>query len=118
VAQIWNGDAEQARMEQPELAFVLPREGSTIFLDSLVMPRGARHPRAAHEFMNYVLRPPVAAAVAAATGYGTPNREAVGLIEHPVRYPTGDELARLEYQKDLGRATATWDQLWTEIKAS
>lgn len=118
VAQIWNGDAEQARMEQPELGFVLPREGSTIWLDSLVMPRGARHPRAAHEFMSYVLRPPVAAAVAATTGYGTPNREAVGLIEHPVRYPTGDELARLEYQKDLGRATATWDQLWTEIKAS
>lgn len=118
VAQIWNGDAEQARMEQPELGFVLPQEGSTIWLDSLVIPQGARHPRAAHEFMNYVLRPPVAAAVASATGYGTPNREALRLIEHPVRYPTGEELARLEYQKDLGRDTATWDQLWTEIKAS
>ncbi len=117
-AQIWNGDAEQARMEQPQVGFVLPQEGSTIWLDSLVMPRGARHPRAAHEFMNYVLRPPVAAAVSTATGYGTPNREALGLIEHPVKYPSGEELARLEYQRDLGRETATWDQLWTEIKAS
>jgi spermidine/putrescine-binding protein len=118
VAQLWNGDAEQARLEQPELGFVLPKEGSTIWLDSLVMPRGVRHPRAAHEFMNYVLRPPVAAAVSAATGYGTPNRGAVGLLEHPVPYPTGEELARLEYQRDLGRGTATWDQIWTEIKAA
>jgi spermidine/putrescine transport system substrate-binding protein len=105
-------------MEQPQVGFVLPQEGSTIWLDSLVMARGARHPRAAHEFMNYVLRPPVAAAVSTATGYGTPNREAIGLIEHPVQYPSGEELARLEYQRDLGRDTATWDQLWTEIKAS
>ena len=118
VAQLWNGDAEQARMEQPELGYVVPKEGCTIWLDSLVIPSGARHPRAAHEFMNYVLRPPVEAAISVATGYGTPNREAIKLIEHPVPYPTGEELARLEYQRDLGRDTATWDQLWTEIKAS
>ena len=118
VAQLWNGDAEQARMEQPLLGYVVPKEGCTIWLDSLVIPRGAKHPRAAHEFMNYVLRPPVEAAISVATGYGTPNRAAIKLIEHPVPYPTGEELTRLEYQRDLGRETATWDQLWTEVKAS
>jgi spermidine/putrescine-binding protein len=118
VAQLWNGDAEQARMEQPELSYFVPKEGSTIWLDSLLIPRGAPHPRAAHEFMNYVLRPEVEAAISTATGYGTPNHAALKLIEHPVRYPTGDELARLEYQRDLGRDTATWDQLWTEIKSA
>jgi len=118
VAQLWNGDAEQARMEQPELGYVVPKEGCTIWLDSLVMPRGAPHPRAAHEFMNYVLRPEVEAAISTATGYGTPNHQAIKLIEHPVPYPTGDEMARLEYQRDLGRDTATWDQLWTEIKSA
>jgi energy-coupling factor transporter ATP-binding protein EcfA2 len=118
VAQLWNGDAEQARMEQPELRYVVPKEGSTIWLDSLVMPRGAPHPRAAHEFMNYVLRPDVEAAIATATGYGTPNHEAIKLIGQPVPYPTGEELARLEYQRDLGCDTTTWDQLWTEVKSA
>jgi spermidine/putrescine transport system substrate-binding protein len=118
IAQLWNGDAEQARMEQPELGYVVPKEGCTIWLDSLVMPRGAPHPRAAHEFMNYILRPDVEAAISTATGYGTPNHEAIKLIEHPVPYPTGEEMARLEYQRDLGRDTATWDQLWTEIKSA
>jgi spermidine/putrescine transport system substrate-binding protein len=105
-------------VEQPKLGFVLPNEGSTIWLDSLVIPRGARHPRAAHEFMNYVLRPDVEAAISTATGYGTPNQAAIQLIEQPVPYPTGAEMARLEYQRDLGRDTATWDQLWTEIKSA
>jgi hypothetical protein len=39
-------------------------------------------------------------------------------MEHPVPYPTPDQLRRLEYQIDLGRDTAEWDQLWTEIKSA
>jgi hypothetical protein len=39
-------------------------------------------------------------------------------MEHPVPYPTPDQLRRLEYQIDLGRETAEWDQLWTEIKSA
>ncbi len=118
VAQLWNGDAEQARMEQPNLGYIVPKEGCTLWLDSLVMPLGARHPRAAHEFMNYILRPDVGAAIATATGYGTPNVAAQAKQEQPVAYPTGAELARLEYQHDLGRETATWDQVWTEVKSA
>jgi spermidine/putrescine transport system substrate-binding protein len=96
----------------------VPREGATIWIDSLVLTREAPHPRAAHEFMNYVLRPEVGAAISAAAGYGTPNRKAFELLDHPVPYPSREELARLEYQLDLGRDTATWDQIWTEVKSA
>src|SRR5205823_5694471 len=72
IAQLWSGDTAQARAEQPAIEFVLPREGSTIFVDVLALPRTARHPRAAHEFMNYILRPEVGAALADHTGFGTP----------------------------------------------
>ena len=118
LAQLWNGDAAQARKEQPALAWVLPREGSTLWIDSLVLPRSAPHPRAAHEFMNYVLRPEVGAAISAATGYGTPNRTALRLLASPVPYPTRNELARLEIQQDLGRASGLWDEVWTRIKSA
>jgi spermidine/putrescine transport system substrate-binding protein len=117
-AQLWNGDAAQAALEQPAISFVVPREGSTIWTDSLVLTQDAPHPRAAHEFMNYVLRPDVGAAISATTGYGTPNQKAFARLEHPVPYPSGPELARLEYQRDLGRDTATWDQVWTEVKSA
>jgi spermidine/putrescine-binding protein len=118
LAQLWNGDAAQAKQEQPALAWALPKEGSTLWIDSLVVPARAPHPRAAHEFINYILRPEVGAAISAATGYGTPNRAALPLLPNPVPYPSQDELARLEIQRDLGRASGLWDQVWTEIKSA
>lgn len=118
IAQLWNGDAFQARAEQPAIEFVVPKEGSMLFTDALVIPRSARHPRAAHEFMNYVLRPEVAAALADKTGYGTTNQAALPLTALRVPFPEGAELERLEYQKDLGRASELWDRIWTEIKAA
>ncbi len=117
IAQLWNGDAAQARVEQPELEFALPAEGSLIWTDYLVVPAGAPHPRAAHAFIDYVLRPAVGAAISNATGYGSPNDAARPLITRPVDYPDESELRRLEYQRDLGEATALWDRVWTEVKA-
>ena len=117
IAQLWSGDAAQAMAEQPAIEFVVPREGSMIFADGLVVLRAAPHKRAAHEFLNYVLRPEVAAAIADKTGYGTPNQAALPLTKSKVPYPTEAELARLEYQIDLGPAAELWDRIWTEIKA-
>ena len=118
LAQLWNGDTAQARAEQPNLAYVIPKEGCTIWGDSMAVPVSARNKRAAHEWMNYILRPEVGAALSEATGYGTPNAASARLMKDPVPYPTEDELRRLEYQVDLGRDTAVWDQLWTEIKSA
>ncbi|MEQ1501444.1 MAG: spermidine/putrescine ABC transporter substrate-binding protein [Myxococcota bacterium] len=117
IAQLWNGDTAQARVEQPEIGYVLPKEGAGIWTDSLVIPASAPHKRAAHEFMNFVLRPEVAAGISNTTGYGTPVASAVEKMTTPVAYPTDEELKRLEYQKDLGVATELWDQIWTEIKS-
>jgi spermidine/putrescine transport system substrate-binding protein len=117
VAQLWNGDTAQARSAQGAIEFVLPKEGSMVYLDSMVMPRGARHRRAAHEFVNYVLRAEVAAGISRASGYGSPNAAALALDPALLRPPSGDELRRLEYQEDLGPATGEWDRIWTETKA-
>ena len=118
ISQLWNGDTTQAKAEQPNLGYVIPKEGCTIWGDSMCIPKSAPHKRAAHEWMNYILRPEVGAALSNATGYGTPNLAAAKLLETPVPYPTEEELERLEYQVDLGRDTATWDQIWTEIKSA
>jgi spermidine/putrescine-binding protein len=118
IAQLWDGDTAQARTEQPALAYVIPQEGCTIWADSMCIPKGAAHKRAAHEWMNYILRPEVGAALSEATGYGTPNQAAHRVMKRPVPYPSEAELERLEYQVDLGKETTTWDQIWTEIKSA
>ncbi len=118
ISQLWNGDTTQAKTEQPNLAYVIPKEGCTIWGDSMCIPKSAPNKRAAHEWINYILRPEVGAALSEATGYGTPNAAAAKVMKNPVPYPTDDELKRLEYQVDLGKDTATWDQIWTEIKSA
>ncbi len=118
IAQLWNGDAAQAAREEPRIAWTLPREGSTLWIDSMALPRTAPHPRAAHEFMNFALRPDIGAAISRTTGYGTPNQAAMPLLPDGVPYPSQNELARLEIQKDLGRATMLWDDVWTRIKTA
>jgi spermidine/putrescine transport system substrate-binding protein len=118
ISQLWNGDTNQAKTEQANLGYVVPKEGCTIWADSMCIPKSAPNKRAAHEWMNYILRPEVGAALSETTGYGTPNAAAVRIMKTPVPYPTEAELKRLEYQIDLGKDTAMWDQIWTEIKSA
>jgi spermidine/putrescine transport system substrate-binding protein len=116
IAQLWDGDTRQAAAEEAAIAFVLPREGSPIYADAMVIPVSAPHKRAAHAFMDYVLRPDVGAAISDATGYGTAN--AAAKPREPKPYPSGAELARLEFLRDLGEGTRLWDRIWTEIKSA
>jgi spermidine/putrescine transport system substrate-binding protein len=118
VAQLWNGDTMQAKVEQPAIGYVLPKEGGSIWTDSLVIPKSAPHKRAAHAFMDYILRPDVAVTISDFTGYGTPVEAASTKLAQPIPYPTEEEMKRLEYQKDLAQANDLWDQIWTEIKSA
>jgi spermidine/putrescine-binding protein len=118
IAQLWNGDTAQAKVEEAKIEYVLPKEGAGIWTDSLVIPANAPHKRAAHEFMNFILRPEIAAGISEFTGYGTPVQPAMALMKNPVPYPSDEERKRLEYQKDLGAAAQAWDKLWTEIKSA
>jgi spermidine/putrescine transport system substrate-binding protein len=116
IAQLWDGDTRQAASEDSAIAFALPREGSAIYADAMVIPRSAPHKRAAHAFLDYVLRPEVSAAISDATGYGTAN--AAARPRNPKPYPTAEELSRLEFARDLGEGTRLWDRVWTEIKSA
>jgi spermidine/putrescine transport system substrate-binding protein len=117
IAQLWSGDSRQAQVEEPRIEFALPSEGSLLFTDYLVIPRGAPNRRAAHAFLDYVLRPEVAAEIADQTGYGPTNGAAIARMQRPVAPPDGELLKRLEIQRDLGAGTDLWDRMWTEVKA-
>lgn len=117
LAQLWDGDARAAAMEEPAIAFAVPAEGGNIFTDFLAIPRGAPHRNAAHAFLRYILRPEIAAEIAEQTGYGPCNTAALARMADPVRLPDAAFLARMEFQADLGAATELWDRAWTEVKA-
>ena len=117
VAQLFLSDARMARDEEPRVAFTVPREGSTLYADYLAIPRDAPNRRAAHAFLNYVLRAEVGAAISNDAGGASPNGAALPLLLDPVPPPDAALMARLEVQRDLGAATDLWDRMWTEVKA-
>lgn len=123
LAQGWNGDLARALALDPDLAYVVPKEGSTGFIDSLAIPRDALHPRLAHAFLDYVMEADVAARICAAMRYTSPNRAALALLpravrENPAIFPDAATRDRAELLRDIGGATVLYDRLWTEVKSA
>lgn len=123
-AQLWATTSAQAIHAAPGLRFVHPAEGFARYCDHAVILRESRRQRLAHEFLNYLLRPRVAAGIVAATKTATVNREAWGLLppalrDDPALYPPPDVLARGEWFAPLAApAQRLRDRIWTEIKAA
>ncbi len=121
VAQGWNGQFARAMEQDPDLDYVIPREGGTLFIDSLVIPRSAPDPELAHAFMDFVMEKEIAAEICATMQYSTPNRAALPLLPERLRrnravFPSDAEVARLELIDDIGEATLDFDRAWTEVK--
>jgi spermidine/putrescine transport system substrate-binding protein len=123
-AQLWATTSQQAMDAAPALDFVYPAEGFAVYCDNAVILLESRRERLAHEFLDYLLRPRVAAAIVTATRTATANRAAAGLLPDAVRnsptlYPSGDVLRRGEWFEPLPAAVQRLrDRLWTEIKAA
>ncbi|MCS6954296.1 MAG: spermidine/putrescine ABC transporter substrate-binding protein [Bryobacterales bacterium] len=123
-AQLWATTAQQAIESSPQLAFVHPLEGFGLYMDCAVILKESRRKPLAHEFLNYLLRPQVAAAIVRATRTATANDGALALLDEPLRqnrtlYPPPEVLARGEWFRPMPAAAQRLrDRLWTEIKAA
>jgi spermidine/putrescine transport system substrate-binding protein/spermidine/putrescine transport system permease protein len=123
LAQGWNGQFARAMAQDPDIAYVVPKEGSSLFLDSLAVPRDAPHPGLAHAFLDFVMEAEVAAEICRTMQYSSPNRAALALLppairDNPAIFPPADVVARTEVLEDIGPATVLYDRLWTEVKTS
>jgi spermidine/putrescine transport system substrate-binding protein len=123
-AQLWATTSQQAMDAAPALDFVYPAEGFAVYCDNAVILRESRRERLAHEFLDYLLRPEVAAGIVTATRTATANRAAAALLpaavgNSPTLYPSGGVLRRGEWFEPLPAAVQRLrDRLWTEIKAA
>jgi spermidine/putrescine transport system substrate-binding protein len=122
LAMVTNGDAVRGTREDPETAYLTPREGGKIWLDNLCVPAKAPHRELAETFINFILDPQVGARLANFNQYPTPNRASLQYINkadlhNPAIYPPPEVMARLEFDQDLGDKTQLLDELWTQVKA-
>src|SRR5690606_38708213 len=84
VGMIWNGEAVMGREGLPTLEYVYPEEGIIAWLDSFVIPKSAKNPEAAHQFISFALRPEISALISEEIGYATPNLAARDKLDEAV----------------------------------
>ena len=128
VALSWSGDVTTAREraraagKARQIAYSIPKEGTVKFYDVLAIPVDAPHPGNAHLFINYLLRPDVAARNSNAINYATPVAAAIGSIRDELRndpgvYPPREVWPRLVPQRAHSHAfTRLLNRTWTRFK--
>jgi putrescine transport system substrate-binding protein len=129
VALGYSGDVIQARNRAAEakngvaIAFRVPKEGAQMSIDMLGIPKDAPHPDNALRFIDYILRPPVIAAISDAVSYPNPNAAATALVKPDIRDDPGiyppDAVKKLFYvdlpaPRDYERART---RAWNRVKA-
>ena len=118
---MYSGEGMQVMEENENLQFVIPREGAGLWLDTFVIPRDAKHKAEAHQFLNYILRPEVNAAIASELWYATANEKAEAfmdpeVLKSPSVYPPPEVLARCEYFQTPDEAVPIMMSIWEELQ--
>lgn len=122
IGVVWSGTAQELMWEKDNLEYVVPEEGSNLWFDNMVIPKTAKNPEAAHQFMNFILDPENAAQNTGYVGYSTPNKEALKYMDEETIsderfYPDEEMTARLEVYENLGkRMLAYYNELFLEFK--
>jgi putrescine transport system substrate-binding protein len=124
----WSGDIKQAQKRAEEaknglqIAYAIPKEGTQMFFDNLAIPRDAPDPVEAHAFIDYLMRPQVAAANTNFLSYANGNFASQALIDPAILndrtiYPDEATMKRLyTINAHDARTTRLMNRLWTKVK--
>ena len=118
----YSGDLLLVQSENPDIQVAVPREGSQINFDDMVIPVGATQIELAHKMINFILEPDVAAELTEFIYFLCPNLPSYELLSDeiradPILFPPADVVAKLETIADLGENNAKYTKIWDEIKA-
>jgi spermidine/putrescine transport system substrate-binding protein len=129
IAHAWGGMAMQAHnglgsdfSGNPDIMFAMPKEGGMIWMDNMAILKDSPNAYTAHVFMNYLMRPEVAARNAEYIGYLLPNKDGVALLPQKIKdlyaagfAPTPEMMKRLEWAV-RNEKTNAFNDLWTVVK--
>ncbi len=121
---IYSGEAIFTQRENPDLEYVIPKEGTNVWIDSWVIPKGSKNKENAEKFIDFMCREDIALKNFEYITYSTPNEAAQALIEDeeiknsPIAFPVLSDYENLETFEYLGTdADELYNQLWKEVKS-
>ena len=124
----WSGDVLQAASRSKEanngvvVKYSLPKEGAPMWFDMMAIPKDAKHPKNAHLFINYVMRPAVMASISNYVAYANANKDSTpmvdkAILDNPSVYPPPEVMAKLftfaVLPPDVDR---NYTRFWTKLK--
>ena len=125
IGVIYSGEALYCQEENPDLEYVIPKEGSNLWIDSWVIPKNARNKGNAEAFINFLCRPDIAKMNFEYITYSIPNSAGRALIEDDwmrnstIAFPDISQLENCETFRFLGDENEViYNELWREVKSS
>ena len=119
---MWSGDAQFAISQNPDLAYVIPKEGSNVWVDCMVIPKDAKNKTNAEKFLDFLCRPDIAKLNCDAIGYSSPNTGAIELMgddyrSNLVMNPTDSDIANCDTIHYLSEPLLViYNALWADVK--
>jgi spermidine/putrescine transport system substrate-binding protein len=119
----FNGEGFMANEENEAIKYIYPKEGALLWIDSLVIPKGAKNIDNALAFINYLLKPEVSKVISEEIGYASPNAKTLELLDEKTRnnrmiYPNEEDLVNSELQLDVGEALPVYEKYWEMLKTN
>jgi spermidine/putrescine transport system substrate-binding protein len=123
IAMSYSPDAIEVTEENPRLKYVIPQSGTSVWTDTMVIPKTAPNPDGAYAWINYILQPSVAAQFCKRLHFATPNRAVfdqlpVELRNDPYLFPPDSQLTRSERIAPLWDFTEVYEHYWTQLTSS
>lgn len=133
VPMVQSGDAAAAhyfvgammyvKQDPQNLAYVIPKEGATLYQEDMCVLKSAPNKANAKRFMSFFLQPEITALNTAQQMNGTPNKEALKLLpaelrDNPQVNPPAEVMAKLQIFEDLGKGLRQYDRVWTRVRTA
>jgi spermidine/putrescine transport system substrate-binding protein len=114
-------NASKLKQKHPIFQYIYPKEGAIFLVASFIIPANASHVENAYTFINYLLRPEIAARCANEIAEATPNLEAIKLLDKNTRqdntlFPQNEVFEQAEIQEGTGKMASLYQLYWKKFK--
>lgn len=118
---VWSGDAQYAINLNENLTYSVPKEGSNVWVDAMVIPKTARNKENAEKFIDFMSRPDIAQMNCEYIEYSSPNTGAIELmgdeyINNPNLNPSQEVIDTCEFFNDINDFLPIYNTLWAQVK--
>ncbi|WP_373528279.1 spermidine/putrescine ABC transporter substrate-binding protein [Nostoc sp.] len=123
LAMCYSADAVKISQENPKLKYVIPRSGSSLWTDTIVIPKTAPNLAGAYAWINMILQPEVAATISERLNLSTPNKAGFEQLPKKIQnnanlFPSESILANCERISPAEQFEEIYERYWTELTSS